>query len=199
LAGGPTRIWTLHIGDSFTDVPRASSFYPWIETLLHHGVTGGCAPTTYCPSAANTRDQMPVFLLKALEGSGYAPPACTGVFDDVPCPSLFADWIEDLVSRGITAGCGGGNYCPNNTVTRDQMAVFLLKTLEGPGYAPPACTGVFGDVPCPSLFAAWIEDLVARGITAGCGSGAYCPSNPVSRDQMAVFLAKTFGLTLYGP
>ncbi|MGH9379366.1 MAG: choice-of-anchor D domain-containing protein [Thermoanaerobaculia bacterium] len=199
LAGGPTRTWTLHVGDSFSDVPRTSLFYSWVETLLHHGVTGGCGATEYCPSAANTRDQMPVFLLKALEGPGYAPPACTGVFDDVPCPSLFANWIEDLVARGVTAGCGGGNYCPNNPVTRDQMAVFLLKTLEGPGYAPPACTGVFGDVPCPSLFAAWIEDLVARGITAGCGGGNYCPSNPVSRDQMAVFLSKTFSLTLYGP
>ncbi|MGH9380463.1 MAG: S-layer homology domain-containing protein, partial [Thermoanaerobaculia bacterium] len=136
LAGGPTRIWTLHIGDSFTDVPRASSFYPWIETLLHHGVTGGCGASEYCPSAANTRDQMPVFLLKALEGGTYTPPACTGVFNDVPCPSLFADWIEDLVDRGITAGCGAGNYCPANPVSRDQMAVFLAKTFSLTLYGP---------------------------------------------------------------
>ncbi|MGH9379981.1 MAG: hypothetical protein ACRD2Z_05160 [Thermoanaerobaculia bacterium] len=199
LSAGAATTWELHIGDSFTDVPRTSLFYSWIETLLHNGVTGGCTATTYCPSATNTRDQMPVFLLKALEGPGYAPPSCTGVFDDVPCPSLFANWIEDLVARGVTAGCGGGNYCPSNPVIRDQMAVFLLKTLEGPGYAPPSCTGVFGDVPCPSLFANWIEDLVDRGITAGCGGGNYCPANPVSRDQMAVFLSRTFGLGLYGP
>ncbi|MGH7477751.1 MAG: S-layer homology domain-containing protein, partial [Longimicrobiales bacterium] len=191
--------WTLHVGASFTDVPETNLFYSWIETLLHARVTGGCAAGQYCPAAPNTRAQMAVFLLKAFEGDAYVPPACTGVFGDVPCPSLFADWIEDLASRGVTAGCGGGNYCPNSSVSRDQMAVFLLKTLEGPGYAPPACTGVFGDVPCPSLFANWIEDLVARGITAGCGGGNYCPANPVSRDQMAVFLSKTFGLTLYGP
>ncbi len=194
-----THTWTLHIGDSFSDVPRSSLFYLWIETLLHAKVTGGCGAGAYCPAGPNTRAQMSVFLLKALEGGSYVPPACSGVFGDVPCPSTFANWIEDLVARGITAGCGGGGFCPDAAVSRDQMAVFLLKTLEGSGYAPPACGGVFGDVPCPSLFANWIEDLVARGITAGCGGGNYCPSAAVSRDQMAVFLGKTFALTLYGP
>ncbi|MGH9379978.1 MAG: PQQ-dependent sugar dehydrogenase [Thermoanaerobaculia bacterium] len=200
--GASGQTWTLHIGDSFTDVQRASLFYSWIETLLHHGVTGGCTATTYCPAAANIRDQMPVFLLKALEGGGYVPPLCVEgeeLFTDVPFDSVFCPWIEELAGRGVTAGCGGGDYCPGNPVSRDQMAVFLLKTLLGSGYVPPACTGVFADVPCPSLFADWIEDLVARGITAGCGGGNYCPGTSVSRDQMAVFLSKTFGLSLYGP
>ncbi|HTR04990.1 MAG TPA: hypothetical protein VMN82_17510, partial [Thermoanaerobaculia bacterium] len=48
------------------------------------------------------------------EGSGYAPPGCMGLFGDVPCPSTFADWIEDVVHRGIAAGCGNGNFCPGN-------------------------------------------------------------------------------------
>jgi hypothetical protein len=100
----------------------------------------------------------------------------------------------------VTAGCGGGNYCPTADVTRAQMAVFLLRTLEGASYAPPACvTPVFSDVPCSSGFAPWINELAARGITAGCGGGNYCPSNPNTRGQMAVFLTTTFGLTLYGP
>ncbi|MGH9379901.1 MAG: S-layer homology domain-containing protein [Thermoanaerobaculia bacterium] len=196
------KTWTLHVGDSFSDVPRTSLFYRWIETLLHRGVTGGCAAATYCPAAASTRGQMSVFLLKALEGAAYTPPACVEgeeMFADVPASSPFCNWIEELAGRGVTAGCGDGDYCPGSPVNRDQMAVFLLKTLESPGYAPPACAGVFADVPCPSLFANWIEDLVARGITAGCGGGNYCPSNPVSRDQMAVFLSRTFCLALYGP
>ncbi|MGH9379312.1 MAG: M14 family zinc carboxypeptidase [Thermoanaerobaculia bacterium] len=202
LSEGTTGTWALHIGDSFTDVPRTSLFYLGIETLLHRGVTGGCTATEYCPSAANSRDQMPVFLLKSWEGGDYVPPACVEgeeLFADVPFDNVFCPWIEELAGRGVTAGCGGDNYCPNASVTRDQMAVFLLKTLEGAGYAPPPCNGVFADVPCPSLFADWIEELVARGITAGCGGGNYCPANPVSRDQMAVFLARTFGLTLYDP
>ncbi len=96
-----------------------------------------------------------------------------------------------MFRAGITAGCGGGNYCVSKAVTRVQMAVFLLKAKHGSSYVPPGCTGTFVDVPCPSTYADWIERLSAEGITAGCGVGIYCPSNPVRRDQMAVFLRKT--------
>jgi hypothetical protein len=53
-------------------------------------------------------------------------------------------------------------------------------------------------VPCSSGFAPWIEELVDRGITAGCGGGNYCPALPVTREQMAVFLTVNFDLELYG-
>jgi hypothetical protein len=77
------------------------------------------------------------------------------------------------------------------------MAVFLLVTLEGFGYAPPACTvATFGDVPCSHPLSAWIYDLVARNITAGCGGGNYCPLSSVTRGSMAVFLNVTFSLPL---
>ena len=198
-----TKDWTLHVGGSFTDVPTASLFYSAIENVLHNGVTAGCGDgTAFCPSSPVTREQMAVFLLKAFEGPGYTPPACvTPVFGDVPCSSGFAPWINELASRGVTAGCGDGtNYCPTDPTNRQQMAVFLLKTEEGSGYTPPACvTASFDDVPCSSGFATWINELVARQITAGCGGNNYCPANPVAREQMAVFLVKTFGLALYGP
>ena len=74
------------------------------------------------------------------------------------------------------------------------MAVFLLKTEHGPTYVPPACNGDFADVPCPSPFADWIEQLAAEQITGGCGGGNYCPQNPNTRGQMAVFITKTFNL-----
>ena len=75
------------------------------------------------------------------------------------------------------------------------MAVLLLRTLEGPGYAPPVCSvETFTDVSCVSPFAPWIYDLVARGITAGCGGGLYCPTSTANRGQMATFVVKTFGL-----
>jgi hypothetical protein len=53
---------------------------------------------------------------------------------------------------------------------------------------------VFPDVACPSQFADWIEQLAAEDITGGCGNGNYCPQNPNTRGQMAVFLTKTFKL-----
>jgi uncharacterized repeat protein (TIGR03803 family) len=178
----------------FTDVPQGDLFYDYVEKIFRKGITAGCVPGNYCPQDAVTRAQMAVFLLKSKHGSSYAPPPCTGVFGDVPCPSLFADWIEQLAAEGITAGCGDGNYCPGSPVTRAQMAVFLLKAKYGASYAPPSCAGVFGDVLCPSLFADWIEQLVAEQITAGCGGWNYCPGNPNTRAQMAAFLVKTFGM-----
>jgi uncharacterized delta-60 repeat protein len=183
----------------FLDVDASSNYREYICTVAQAGITGGCGGGNYCPGSAVTRAQMAVFLLKAEHGSDYVPPACHGAFADVPCPSLFADWVEQLAAEGITVGCGGGNYCPSNPVTRAQMAVFLLRTKHGAGYAPPSCTGVFGDVACPSPFANWIEDLHAEGITSGCqvSPPLYCPNNPNSREQMAVFLTKTFGLPLY--
>jgi len=208
--GGPgydgVQTWTLHLGNSFPDVTTAHNFYGFIENLFHNGVTGGCAAGNYCPGDAVTRAQMAVFLLKASMGSDHVPPPCTGtVFDDVPCTGgIFDPWIEELAGLGITGGCSVTPplYCPGNTVTRGQMAVFLLKALEGPAYDPPDCVGVFDDVACTpgTGFSDFIEELFARQITGGCSvtPPLYCPSNPNNRGQMAVFLVKTFNLLLYG-
>jgi S-layer homology domain len=143
---------------------------------------------------------MAVFVLKAMFGSTYNPPGATGVFADVPVSDPFAGWIEDLYNRGVVAGCGPGpTFCPDNPVNRQQMSVFLLKTLLGSGYVPPACKGVFADVPCSNAFAPWIEALYSRHIAAGCGGNNFCPTNPTTRGQMAPFLSNTFDLKLYGP
>jgi len=178
----------------FLDVPPEHQFYMSVTRLVTSSVTAGIGSGLFGVDAPTLRQQMAVFLLKAKYGSCYVPPPCTGIFEDVPCPSPFADWIEALAAEGITGGCGGGNYCPQNPVRRDQMAVFLLKAEHGPDYAPPDCTGAFADVACPSIFARWIEQLAAEGITGGCGGGNYCPLANNTRGQMAVFLAKTFYL-----
>jgi CSLREA domain-containing protein len=181
---------------TFEDVPFNYWSWKFIEGLYDAGVTSGCGGGNFCPTQVVTRDQMAVFLLAAKHGAGYAPPAATGVFADVPTDYWAARWIEQLAEEGITSGCGGGNYCPTQPVTRDQMAVFLLKAKHGTGYAPPAATGVFADVPTSYWAAAWIEQLAEEGITSGCGGGNFCPATPVTRDQMAVFLAATFDLPL---
>ncbi len=176
----------------FSDVPNSQQFYFHISRLVSNAITVGCGTGIYCPLNSVTRQQMAVFLLKSKNGLCYVPPPCSGDFPDVPCTSPFAPWIEALADAGITGGCGGGNYCPANPVTRQQMAVFLLKTKHGSTYVPPACTGDFADVPCPSQFADWIEQLSAEGITGGCGGSNYCPAQAVRRDQMAAFLYNTF-------
>ena len=198
---GTTKIWTLHIGNSFTDVPPTSGFYRFVETILHNNVTGGCTGTTYCPTASTTREQMAVFVLLSRNPTSPPPAACvagTERFADVPASSPFCRWIEELERRGVVSGCGGNNYCPAAPASREQMSVFVLRTLD-PTLNPPACgTPVFNDVPASSPFCRWIEELVRRGVVTGCGGGNYCPTAAVSREQMSVFLAVTFSLALYG-
>jgi len=192
------KTWALHVGQSFTDVPKTNPFYRFVEILLHRGVTGGCAATTYCPAGSTTREAMAVFVLLAKDRSAN-PPACgTPMFNDVPASSPFCRWIEELARLGVAGGCGNGNYCPSAPVTRDQMAVFVLRTLD-PTFTPPACgTPMFNDVPASNPFCRWVEELARRAVVSGCGGGNYCPGNPVTREQMGVFLTVTFALNLYG-
>jgi parallel beta-helix repeat protein len=178
----------------FLDVPENHLFHSYVTQLISNAITVGIGGGLYGVNQPTLRQQMAALVLKARHGLCYVPPPCTGQFDDVPCPSTFAAWIEAFADEGITGGCGGGNFCPQNPVRRDQMAVFLLKAEHGSDYVPPACTGLYPDVPCPSFFADWIEQLAAEEITGGCGGGNYCPTSSITRGQMAVFLVKTFKL-----
>jgi len=199
VSTGESKVWKIHLGASFGDVPPTSAFYRFIEILLHQGITGGCTATQFCPSDPTTREQMAVFMLAAREGDAFSAPACgTPMFADVPAASPYCRFIEELARRGVVGGCGNGLYCPTAAVTRDQMAVFALRTLD-PALDPPACTTPpFNDVPVSSPFCKWIAEMARRGIVTGCGGGNYCVSSPVTREQMGVFITATFGLTLYG-
>ena len=196
--GGLFGILPLGWLADFLDVPSSNPFHGDVEKIFRNGVSAGCGSGNYCPVALVTRAQMAVFLLKGEHGGAYQPPACAStIYADVPCPGgLNVDWINQLSIEGITGGCGGGNYCPANPLTRAQMAVFLLKGKNGGAYLPPACAAtVFTDVPCPGgQFVDWINQLAADGITVGCGGGNYCPTAATPREQMATFLVRTFEL-----
>jgi CSLREA domain-containing protein len=124
-------------------------------------------------------------------------------FSDVP-PAYWAwSFIERLYAAGITGGCASTPliYCPESTVTRAQMAIFLLRGIHGSSYNPPAVgssTG-FSDVPPSYWAAAWIKQLAAEGVTGGCGIGIYCPEGAVTRAQMAVFLLRSKHGASYNP
>ncbi len=148
---------------------------------------------------------MSAFLLKAKYGSAYVPPGCTGVFSDVACPSLFANWIEELSTEGITGGCGVGIYCsgqpqhprPDGRLPRQDVRARALRALSVgcPARGGWLRAGAFSrDGFAYDFGFQYVEALVASGITGGCGSGSYCPDNPVTRRQMAIFLAKALGL-----
>ena len=129
---GQTYVPPPATGTIFADVPANAFAASFIEQLYNEGVTAGCSssPRNYCPGDPVTRAQMAVFLLRTSRGSGYVPPAATGVFGDVSTSSPFASWIEALYHAGITAGCSADPvlYCPNQSALRGQMAAFVSTT-----------------------------------------------------------------------
>ena len=179
---------------TFQDVPTTYWAWQYIERLYIAGITGGCSssPLNYCPTDSVTRAQMAIFLEKGMHGSSFSPPNVAATFTDTS-GHWAEDWIEALKNDGITSGCGIGIYCPDASVTRAQMAVFLLKAKYGSGYVPMNSLPTFNDT-AGHWAEDWIEQLAVEGITSGCAAGLYCPDNSVTRDQMAVFLVKAFNL-----
>lgn len=118
----------------FTDVPTDYWAAAWVEQLRVEGITSGCAtePLSYCPSRNVSRAEMAVFLLRAKHGASYTPPAATGEFADVPASHWAAPWVEQLAREGVTSGCSVEvkAYCPDSTVDRAQMAVFITRAFQ---------------------------------------------------------------------
>ena len=186
---------------NFVDVPTGHVAYDAVRAIAYHSISLGCAsnPMRFCPDGDVGRDEMAVFLERAMRGIGY-PFAPTGtLFSDVPMANWAVGPIEQLFDDGVTLGCGASplRYCPDANVTRAEMAIFLLKARHGANYNPGGATGlVFSDVPASHWAAAWIEEFAELGYTAGCRSTPldFCPNDPVTRAQMALFLQRVFNL-----
>ena len=187
---------------TFEDVPPTYWAWLYVEALVANGLTTGCGGDLYCPARPVTRAEMAVFVLRAIHGAGYVPPDVSTVarFADIPASHWALDWIEQLATEGITSGCSGSPplYCPESP---DGPGPRWPSSSSVPvterAYTPPPATGtVFTDVPASYWAAAWIEQLAAEGITTGCAANLYCPGDPVSRDQMAVFLTRVLDLPL---
>ncbi len=147
------------------------------------GITTGCSPTKYCPTATVTREQMAGFLVRGFDLS----PTTTDYFSDDNTSTLEKE-INALRKSGITTGCAVGKYCPKGDVTREQMAGFLVRALD----LPPTTTDYFVD-DNGRTFEDDINALRKAGITTGCDATHYCPTAKVSREQMAGFLHRALG------
>lgn len=178
-------------GGTFTD-DDGSVHEGYIEALVAEGITSGCAAGLFCPDEALTRGQMAAFLNRALT---LAPGNGDTFADDDE--SIFESDIERLVAAGITRGCNppaNTEFCPDDSVTRGQMAAFLVRAFE---YVDGAGSDAFSDDD-ESVFESDIERLAAAGVTLGCNppdNDLFCPNEPVTRAQMATFLGRALGLT----
>ena len=171
-------------GGTFVD-DNANPHEPNIEALFAAGITSGCTASRFCPSEAVTRGQMAAFLTRSLSLS----PAPNDRFTDDD-GSPYEDFINRLAAGDITSGCGATSFCPNDPVTREQMAAFLVRAYD---YGPTIVDRFIDDG--NSIFEDEINRLAAAGITTGCTSDRFCPRDPVLRDQMATFLVRAEGLT----
>ena len=170
-----------------------STFEVDIETIAGLGISTGCNPPfndKYCPGDLVTRGQMAAFIrrflnLEASDQDRFA--------DDEG--SVFESDIDAIAAAGITRGCNppqNDRFCPDATVTRGEMAALLARALHlEPG---PPHRFVDDD---ESVFQADIEAVAFVGITLGCNppsNDQYCPEFPVTRGQMAAFLARSMPL-----
>ncbi len=204
IGGNGTWVTELFFNSSSYEAPGASGdgtfwdddgsiFEADIESLAAAGITAGCNPPTnnrYCPNDHLTRGQMAAMLVRALNLTATNG---TDFIDDNT--SVFEADIEKISAAGITAGCNpptNNRYCPNDHLTRGQMAAMLVRALN---LTSTNGTDFIDDN--TSVFEADIEKISAAGITAGCNpptNNRYCPYHRVTRGEMAAFLARALRL-----
>ena len=178
LSGALYRV----IAPEFTDI-ASSSFLDAIHWIYYEGITVGCGNGRYCPSSPVTREQMAIFLVRGFNH----PSTSTDYFtDDEGLSGESA--INALRAANITSGCGSPTlYCPKRSVSREEMAIFLVKEQNLP--LAPAGTDYFDDDDGRSGESS-INALAHAGQTGGCGARKYCPTASVTRGQMAAFLRR---------
>lgn len=160
-----------------------------IEAIFAEGITQGCSaqfPQYYCPFDPITRAQMGSFLARALDRVSGG----TDWFDDDD-GTTHEDNINAIADPpAVTLGCGPPRtYCPDDFVTRAQMASFLFRAFD----LPLSETDWFPDDD-DDTHEDSINAIAEAGITLGCGGGLYCPNELVPRDQMASFIGRALGL-----
>ena len=175
----------------FSDVAPGYYDFDAVNLLSTEGITTGCSPTDFCPTANIIRSQMAIFIIRAIFHTDNFPYSTMPVFSDVPAGSFGFQWIQKMAELGITQGCATNLFCPNDQVTRDQMAVFLIRMRYGASYNfDYPSTPYFTDVGPASFGWSWIQRLKEDNITSGCTATTFCPTNPVSRGDMATFVMR---------
>ena len=176
----------------FADVPR-SEHARAIEEIAAQGVTVGCGDgSLFCPDDPVTRGEMAAFLTRVMNLPRFDSVDGLWRFQDVEPDHTHSESIYAIANAGLTDGCQDGTtYCPDQLVTRAAMADFLTRALELDTEGVEA--GHFSDVPDGYPLERQIAAIAFREITLGCGDGSvYCPDQPVTRGQMATFLARAF-------
>ncbi|HMA37989.1 MAG TPA: S-layer homology domain-containing protein [Chloroflexia bacterium] len=184
--GAPTR---TPCPLQFTDVQPSDYFYAPVQYLACRGVISGYADGSYRPYASVTRGQLAKNVTLAFGLPLQTPP--TPTFADVPPSAPFYPYIETLVAAHVVSGYADGLFRPGNPVTRGQLAKIVVAAGGGSLISPPSPH--FTDLPPSSVFYAFVETAVCRGLLSGYADGTVRPGAGATRGQIAkiVYLAVT--------
>ena len=162
------------------------------------GITTGCGPELFCPGQRLARWQMALFLTRLHDVAGFALPADVdqGFTDVVGLPPEYQTAINQLAQLGVTQGTGLESFDPQGIVSREQMALFLIRWLALAGNVlPDGSDQGFADIShIPAEHQTAINRLAQLGITTGTVPGSFTPDGAVTREQMASFLARTIAI-----
>ncbi|MCC6342435.1 MAG: S-layer homology domain-containing protein [Bryobacterales bacterium] len=178
----------------FGDVPPGYLFFDSISLLKLNNITTGCGGGNYCPEAGMTRSEMAAFLVRAVAGEGFTF-SNQPYFTDVPATHPYFSYIQKLRELGVTNGCSATQFCPDDTVTRGQMAAFLIRARLGITFNetfPFEPQRMFTDVDASNVFYPYVQKMKELGITSGCTATTYCANDLNTRGQMAAFLIRAF-------
>jgi hypothetical protein len=170
-----------------------------INRLAKLGITTGTSETKFSPAAVVNRWQMALFLVRELKAAGVTLPAVSGsTFTDIASYSQDTqDAMNQLAALSITVGTGAGEFSPEGTVTRRQMALFLTRLLDSAGLTLPDATGAtqFDDLKGDSLeVRIAVEILATLGVAKGTAADTFSPDVELPRWQMAIFLIRVIDL-----
>ncbi len=178
----------------YDDIAEAGEHAAAVEALAALDILVGteCASKRFCPADPLSRWVMAVWLVRVVHGA-EPPVDDSGTFADVGEDVWWVGYVEKLAELGITRGCdlNPARYCPDQPVTRAQMASFLTRAFELEPAEPAGFTDTVGNI-----HADRIDALAAVNSTVGCASdpARYCPTRPVTRAEMASFLARALNL-----
>ena len=187
-------------GDApFVDVTPYFWAYAAIKACADAGIVQGYWDFTYRPTEPVSRGQMAVYISRALAGGDQNVPTGPAIpsFQDVPADYWAYKYIEYAKAQGVVQGYWDG-YRPAELVDRGQMAVYISRAVAGGDAKVPTPTGSpdFPDVPASFWAYKYVEYCKGQSIVNGYPDGTYHPEYIVTRDQMAVYVARAFALPM---
>jgi hypothetical protein len=201
---GGSAALLLQLGTStpqfYRDVSPDNIFLPNISLLVLNNILSGCTDTEFCPELNATRSDIAPMLIRALFGDNFTY-SQSPYFTDVPPTHPNFRFIQKMRELNITVGCTPSQFCPGDSVTRGQMAAFLIRAKLGGSGIPTQGTGIptvyptspmFVDVPVTHPFFPFVQKIKQLGITFGCSVASYCPDGLTRRGEASAFITRSF-------